>query len=378
MKQTKLLYILGTRPEVIKLAPLILASKNDGQLGTIVCHTGQHKELAESAFSTFGIRPDYDLALMKTGQTLSQQLAKLLSKLETVIQVEQPTMVIVQGDTNSALAGAMAAFYQQIPVAHIEAGLRSQMKTDPFPEEMNRRLISQIAELHFCPTEANLTNLNSESIAGRKHVSGNTGLDAVAHVQSQIESGAVAVEASIRKLLDLDELIIITIHRRENQGGRLGQILAALKALSEKYSDKNYIWLLHPNPKIKSVINSELSDTKIHLLDPVSYVSMVQLLSKASLLITDSGGLQEESSFMGLPTIVLRLTTERQEAIDEGLALLVTPDEKAIVTTVSQVLDDTSVRQKLAKRSMVFGDGKASEVILVEIKAFINKHNIPA
>ncbi len=372
MKQIKLLYILGTRPEVIKLAPLILTSKNDGQLGTVVCHTGQHKELASSALDTFGIKPEYDLALMKAEQSLSSQVAKLLSKLETVIQNEQPQLVIVQGDTSSALAGAMAAFYQQIPVAHIEAGLRSKIKTDPFPEEINRRLISQFAELHFCPTNSNLENLNIEAVTGSKYVTGNTGLDAVALIQSRMEKTPPLSE--VGSLLEMDELIIITIHRRENQGVKLEQILAALKTLSEKYQDKNFLFFLHPNPVIKEVITAYLADSKIQLLEPVSFTSMIRLLTKASLLITDSGGLQEESTFIGCPTIIVRQTTERQEAVDAGLALLTAPETESIVTAVGQVLDDATVRQQMAKKSKVFGNGSASESILNHIKKFVSKH----
>jgi UDP-N-acetylglucosamine 2-epimerase (non-hydrolysing) len=354
----KLLIAFGTRPEIIKLAPVILELRDSYELKLL--HTGQHREIADPMLSLFGISPDVDLEIMKTNQDLFSLTSNLLPKLSKVLDEYQPEHVMVQGDTSTSFLTALAAFYKRIPVSHVEAGLRSYDKYSPFPEEMNRRQISQIAQLHFAPTSINRNALVKEGISKEKiFVTGNTVIDALNMIIGSDDFSKSS--PSILSEIEKDEkLILLTAHRRENHGAPLIQIFKAVEELLATQPDLKVIFPIHPNPNVKAALDkSGLNNTRMIQTHPMEYLPFLHVLKRADLILTDSGGIQEEATVLGKPVLILRNETERRELIEAGLGEIVGTDISKIVSRSKALLESTINHST----SNIFGDGKAAEKI---------------
>jgi UDP-N-acetylglucosamine 2-epimerase (non-hydrolysing) len=370
MAQTlRILSILGTRPEAIKMAPVIRALVNEPKVESLVCVTAQHREMLDQVLNLFEIAPDFDLDLMRPDQTLAEMTASILSHLDPLISDLSPDWVLVQGDTTTAMAGALVSYYRLVPVAHVEAGLRTGNKMQPFPEEVNRRMVSVIADLHLAPTESNRQNLLAEGISEEKIViTGNPVIDALQTIARQPEPPEIA---SLLQTLDITrqsgkQLILVTAHRRENFGKPLENICEALRKLAERYGSKvQIVYPVHLNPKVREPVYSMLDGIdNITLLPPLDYLPWVHLLKHATLLLTDSGGLQEEAPGLGVPVLVLREVTERPEGVKAGTVKLVGTDTRQILTDTCRLLDDPSEHQVMAQAVNPYGDGRAAERIV--------------
>jgi UDP-N-acetylglucosamine 2-epimerase (non-hydrolysing) len=370
----KILLIFGTRPEAIKLCPVIRGLREHSPAFDVkVCVTGQHREMLDQVLEAFRIKPDHDLNLMSPGQTLFASTSRILAALEPVLQAERPSVVIVQGDTTTTFCGALAAFYLRIPVAHVEAGLRTGDMRQPFPEEMNRVLASHLTALHFAATTQAAENLRSEGVSPASiHVTGNTGIDAVLYVRDRLESG----ELRGRDWPELDatkKLIVVTAHRRESFGDGFERICRALAELANR-DDVQVIYPVHPNPNVQDPVQRLLAGHRnIRLIEPLSYVPFVDLMRRAYLLITDSGGIQEEGPSLGKPILVLREKTERPEAVTAGTVKLVGTDERRIVGEAVQLLDHRDLYERMAHVHNPYGDGHASARIASIIHSFLDK-----
>lgn len=368
-----LLFISGTRPEVIKIAPLIHTLRQQPQAFECrVCFTGQHKELALQAFDFFGIRPDFDLNLMQNKQSLSGLTAALMAALEPIFQQEKPDLVVVQGDTTTAFCGALAAYYAGIPVAHVEAGLRTGFIRSPFPEEFNRIVISKIATYHFAPTEAARQNLLREGVPGPAiAVTGNTGIDALLWAKTQVEKQKSPALKAFQQQLDPKNrrIVLVTLHRRENQGAIMAGMQQALASLATRYPEVLFVLPVHPNPQVRAALEPLARLPNMRLTQPLSYEIFVWLLTESYLILTDSGGIQEEAPSLGKPVVVLREHTERPEAIEAGTALLAGTSPEKIIETVSKLMDDVVAYEAMVARCAQnpFGDGRACERIVVRI-----------
>jgi len=359
---SRLLVVLGTRPEAIKLAPVVRAARAAG-LDVQVCVTGQHREMLRPVLELFDIAPDHDLDLMTPGQTLSRLTAAALEGTTRVIEAGNPSWVIVQGDTTTALAAALAAFYRGIPVAHVEAGLRTNDKRQPFPEEANRRMVDDLADLHFPPTERARANLVREGhTSATLHVTGNTGIDALRYAVSldyEIARGPLAALPRDRRI------VLVTAHRRESFGDGIVAICRALERLVRESDDIQVVYPVHLNPNVQDPVRECLSDNeRVTLLPPLDYMSLIQLMRASTLILTDSGGIQEEAPTLGRPVLVLRDVTERPEAIEAGCARLVGTNESRIVREARRLLEDDAAYQRMAHVANPFGDGHASERIV--------------
>lgn len=368
------LVIFGTRPEAIKLCPVILhlQSRSD-QFQVKVCVTGQHSSMLEQVLEAFGCTPDYNLAQMIPDQSLLQSTSRILGALEPVLCQECPDIVLVQGDTTTTLCGALAAFYRQITVGHVEAGLRTGDVFQPFPEEMNRRLTTRLATLHFAATQWAADNLAREGVDPRLiAVTGNSGIDAVLHIRAGLEDGRLSSDVA-RDIDPSKKLIVVTAHRRESFGSGLESICRALLRLAER-KDVQIVYPVHANPNVRNPVNQHLGrHPRIKLLDPLSYVPFVDLMRRAYLLLTDSGGIQEEGLSLGKPILVMREKTERPEAITSGNARLVGTDEDRIVTQVNALLDDPEPHRGIARDDNPYGDGNASQRIADVIDSFFKE-----
>jgi UDP-N-acetylglucosamine 2-epimerase (non-hydrolysing) len=370
--QTALL-ILGTRPEAIKLAPLILhLQSRPAEFRPVVCVTAQHRGMLDQVLEIFRITPDYDLDLMLPGQTLFQSTSRILASLEPVFDAVKPDLAIVQGDTTTTLCGALAAFYKNVPVGHVEAGLRSGDMRQPFPEEMNRILASRITALHFAATDWAADNLRREGFnPATISVTGNTGIDAVLHVRDELESGALT-PAHPLTLDPAKKIVLVTAHRRESFGPGFDRICRALARLSER-PDVQIVYPVHPNPNVQDAVNRHLRHrSNIVLIEPLDYVSFVDLMRRAYLLITDSGGIQEEGPSFGKPILVLREKTERPEAVVAGMVRLVGTDEDLILREATTLLDDPAAYQAMARCHNPYGDGHASKRIGDILSSFVS------
>jgi len=363
----RIMVAFGTRPECIKLAPVVAALRaRASDFETIVCVSGQQREMLDQALATFEVGVDRDLAVMRPDQSLAELTAALVSGFSTAISDLRADWMLVQGDTTTAFAAALAAYYQRIPIAHVEAGLRSKDRYNPFPEEINRRFVSTVADLHFAPTATAADALRREGVDGGSiYVTGNTIIDALMAVRSRLKTpvGQRHISKAIRELADSSAIILVTCHRRENFGDRLAAILRAIRRIALAHPSHRVIFPVHLNPHVRAMAAPILEDvSNVDLLDPVSYPDSIHLLSRASLVLTDSGGLQEEAPSFGVPVLVLRLKTERPEVIEAGLAELVGVDEDRIVARAGDLLARSSagVRQPV---SNPFGDGRASERI---------------
>uniref|UniRef100_UPI004056FAA7 non-hydrolyzing UDP-N-acetylglucosamine 2-epimerase n=1 Tax=Candidatus Electronema sp. TaxID=2698783 RepID=UPI004056FAA7 len=361
----KILSIFGTRPEAIKMAPVIQALQANPAFTAKVCVTAQHRQMLDQALELFSIRPDYDLDIMQEGQDLFGLTARMLPALRDVLLAEQPDMALVQGDTTTCFVGSLAAFYLRIPVGHVEAGLRTHDICAPFPEEANRAMTSRLAALHFAPTEQARRNLLAEGIAAETvHVTGNTVIDALLHVRERIASqrewGSVfgSAEAVIR---EKKPYILITGHRRENFGSGFQRICEAVALLAERRPQLRFIYPVHLNPNVQGPVRSILSRKEnVHLIPPLEYAPFVYAMSHARLILTDSGGVQEEAPSLGKPVLVLRDTTERPEAVAAGTVLLVGTDTARIVRETERLLDDEAAYRRMSGASNPYGDGHAA------------------
>lgn len=364
----KLLFIFGTRPEAVKMAPLIKEfEKHPDHFDVKVAVTGQHREMLDQVLQFFNIKPDYDLNLMKPNQTLFDVTADALRGMEKILEEVKPDLVIVQGDTTTVFAGALAGFYKKISVAHLEAGLRSGDKYSPFPEEINRILTGHIADYHWCPTEKARENLLAEGIKDEKiHVVQNTVIDALFLALDLLKEEGDEKYLEFFKDVNFNKkLILVTAHRRESFGQPFENICNAVKELSTKYPDVEFVYPVHLNPNVREVVFRILSDIpNIHLMDPLDYPYMVWIMNKAHIVLTDSGGVQEEAPSLGKPVIVLRDVTERQEGVDAGTAKLVGTDKELIINATSALLDNEQEYEKMAKAVNPYGDGTTSKRIV--------------
>ncbi len=363
----KVMCVFGTRPEAIKMCPLVKELENTEGIETIVCLTGQHREMLQQVIDIFGTKVDYNLDIMQPRQTLTTITSSILEKVEPVLIKEKPDIVLVHGDTTTSFAIALAAFYQQIPVGHVEAGLRTFDKYSPFPEEMNRNLTGKIAELHFAPTTNNQRNLFEEKITKNVFVTGNTVIDAFkTTVRPDYE-----FKVEELKYVDLENkrCILMTAHRRENLGQPLMNICTAVKRLVEKYDDIEVVYPVHLNPAVQEVAHGILDGVdRVHLVSPLDVEDMHNLMAKSFLVMTDSGGLQEEAPACGVPVLVLRTETERPEAVEAGTVKVVGVEEEDIFENACLLLDDAAEYEKMAKAVNPYGDGHASERIVKHIK----------
>ncbi len=368
MKKVKVFLVLGTRPEVVKLAPVIFSLSREKELETKIVNTGQHRDMARYFLQLFALSPHYDLDVMTEKQSLFYLTSQIIKGLEEIFLKDRPDVVVVQGDTTSAFCGALAAFYSQINCAHVEAGLRTGKKYSPFPEEMNRVLISRLADLHFAPTPHSRENLLREGIEREKiYVTGNTIVDALFGVLKRnlpFQNEILLQEIEEEKNLPI---ITVTAHRRENWEEGLEEVARALRDLGEKFPEIKIFFPLHPNPVVRSKIIPILSTTpQVFLLEPLNYFDFVKLLSRSALLISDSGGVQEEATALGVPVLITRDFTERPEVIEAGLGKLVGCNRDKIVSEASKLLEEKRER----KSQSVFGDGKASSRITQILRRF--------
>ncbi|MBD8066769.1 UDP-N-acetylglucosamine 2-epimerase (non-hydrolyzing) [Devosia sp. PTR5] len=370
-ERKKFLIVFGTRPEALKCFPVIREALAHAELDTEVCVTGQHREMVDQVVALTGMPVHYDLNIMQPGQTLFDVTAKVLTGMADVLDRAKPDMVIVQGDTTTAMAAAMAAFYKRIPVAHIEAGLRSHNIDFPFPEEFNRRVAGEIATWHFAPTPEARDNLLSEGKdATRIFVTGNTVIDTLLHFSQQVDedrSLAAALGASFPFLDPARKLILVTGHRRENHNGGIERICAALQILASR-GDVQIVYPVHPNPNVRGPVETILGGVpNVVLIEPQDYLPFLYLQKHSYLILTDSGGVQEEAPSLGKPVLVLRDNTERPEGIAAGTARLVGTDTDLIVASCTRLLDDPSAYSAMAQRHNPYGDGRASRRILEEL-----------
>jgi len=363
------LFVLGTRPEAIKMAPLIKEFQKDDNYNVKVCITAQHREMLDQVLYFFDIKPDYDLNLMKPNQSLFDITANSLKSLEKVLDIEKPELIFVQGDTTTAFVGALAGFYKKIKIAHIEAGLRSHNKYSPFPEEVNRVLVDYIANYHFAPTEKAKENLYNENIKENVYVVGNTIIDALFLGLNIIKEQREEKYYNYFSFLDFSKkIILVTGHRRENFGKPFENICYALKNIAER-DDVEIVYPVHLNPNVRKPVNEILKGHKnIHLIEPLEYPYLIWLMKKSYLVLTDSGGIQEEAPSLGKPVLVMREVTERIEGIEAGTTKLVGTNERKIVKELTRLLDNKKDYEKMTKAINPYGDGKASQRILKIIK----------
>lgn len=364
----KILCVFGTRPEAIKMCPLVLELQSHALFETVVCVTGQHREMLDGAMRVFGVVPDIDLDVMRQEQSLSALTSVIIERMEKVLEAERPDAVLVHGDTTSAFAAALAAFYKKIPIGHVEAGLRSGSIDEPFPEEFNRRAISLLASLHFAPTDSARHTLLSESISPERiFVTGNTVVDALAFTLKK--KIAVPFDLGGRRL------IVFTAHRRENIGEPMKMMLRALCRLVEAFPDTAAFCPLHKNPSVRELTLSELcGHERIFCADAPEADVFHHILSSCYLILTDSGGIQEEATALGKPTLVMRNVTERGEGTDTGILRLVGSDTERIFSAASELLYDEPLYSRIAKPSSQYGDGRACERILGALNAYLNKN----
>ena len=368
-----IIFIFGTRPEIIKLAPVILTLKKYPQdYNVIICNTEQQKELSNQTLAYFGLKADINLDCMRENQSLSSVQARILTSLDKVFQENEIDATIVQGDTMTVLCGALTSFYHKKPVFHVEAGLRSYDIYEPFPEEIMRQMTSRIADLHFAPTGVNKLALVREDISANKiHVVGNTVIDALFCLSDDVVEASKKYFEDKNIVID-DKLVLITAHRRENHGERIDRILDAITYLVKKYSDHSFVIPVHPNPNVKNKIYDRLEQFKnVHLLAPLDYPYLVYLMKNAKLILTDSGGIQEEAPTFACPTLVMRYETERKEGVDAGVSKLVGADYEKILEESEKVLSSTKDLTRL-KAQNPYGDGTASKQIEEIIRLYFN------
>lgn len=367
-KKIKVMTVFGTRPEAIKMAPIVLElAKHPDKITPVVAVTAQHREMLDQVLGLFNITPDHDLDIMAQGQTLFDITSKAMMGLDKVLEEEKPDIVLVHGDTTTTFAGALAAYYHQTTVGHVEAGLRTHDKYSPFPEEMNRKLTGCIADLNFAPTETSESNLLAENVKPESiFVTGNTVIDALHHtVRDDFQ-----FEDELLQNIDFENkrIILVTTHRRENLGEPMRHVYKALRQLTEEFADVEVVFPVHKNPKVREVVREELGGlAQVHLIDPLDYEPFANLMHKAHLILTDSGGVQEEAPALGKPVLVLRDTTERPEAVAAGTVKLIGTNRDVVYNEAKTLLTDKEAYNKMAESVNPYGDGKASERIIQAI-----------
>lgn len=370
MEKIKLMTVFGTRPEAIKMCPLVLEMRKYPEyIQPIVAVTAQHREMLDQVLDLFGIKPDYDLNIMTAGQTLYDVTTRALMGLKDVMEEAKPDMVLVHGDTTTTFAGALAAFYAQIPVGHVEAGLRTGNKYSPYPEEMNRKLTGSIADMHFSPTSTSKGNLLRENVDEKNIlVTGNTVIDAL---QTTVREDYKFEDAELNKVFASgNRLILMTTHRRENLGEPMRHVYRALKSVLETHSDVEAIFPVHKNPKVREIVREELGALdRVHLIEPMDYEPFANLMAKVDIVLTDSGGIQEEAPALGKPVLVLRDTTERPEAVEAGTVKLVGTAYEDVLHETNLLLDDAEHYRSMAEAANPYGDGRACERIVKAILA---------
>jgi len=378
-----IMLVFGTRPEAIKMCPLVKEfQKHSESFKTIVCVTGQHREMLDQVLRIFDVTPDYDLNIMKQGQDLYDVTARVLTGMRDVFKECKPDVVLVHGDTTTSTAAALAAFYAQIPVGHVEAGLRTHDIYSPWPEEMNRQITGRIAEYNFSPTPLSEKNLLEEKAHGKVYVTGNTVIDALHMVTKKLKDDALLANEQedillqagydISRLNNGKKLVLITGHRRENFGDGFIRMVTAMKDLSEKYPDVDFVYPMHLNPNVRKsiheVFGEDLTRPNFFFIEPLQYLEFIHLMSKASIVLTDSGGIQEEAPGLGKPVLVMRDTTERPEALASGTVHLVGTDYDKIMNEVSILLDNATAYEKMSKAVNPYGDGYACNRIVEILK----------
>ena len=384
----KIMLVFGTRPEAIKMCPLVKEfQKRTEEFETIVCVTGQHREMLDQVLKIFEVSPDFDLNIMKQGQNLTDVTVRILTGMRDVFKECRPDVVLVHGDTTTSTAAALAAFYAQIPVGHVEAGLRTHNIYSPWPEEMNRQITGRIATYNFSPTPLSQKNLIEEKAMGKIYVTGNTVIDALHFVVDKLknnaaiakEQDAVLLHAGydVTRLADGKKLVLITGHRRENFGDGFIRMVTAMKDLSEKYPNVDFVYPMHLNPNVRKpiheVFGEDLSRPNFFFIEPLQYLEFVHLMSKATIVLTDSGGIQEEAPGLGKPVLVMRDTTERPEALESGTVHLVGTDYDKIMSEVSTLLEDAEAYAKMSQAINPYGDGKACTRIADACKRIYSK-----
>ena len=357
----KVMSVFGTRPEAIKMAPLVKELEKRKEIESIVCVTAQHREMLDQVLETFDIKPDYDLNIMKQGQTLSEITSRALMGLEEVIKKIKPDIVLVHGDTTTTFAGALAAFYNQVAIGHVEAGLRTYDKYSPFPEEMNRQMVDCMTDLYFAPTEISKENLLKQNISEDKiYVTGNTAIDAMSTTVKENYS-----HKELEWIKPGERMILLTAHRRENLGEPMRHIFKAIRRIVDEFNDVKVIYPIHLNPKVREVANEIFSGCdKVKLIEPLEVFDFHNFQNKSYIILTDSGGIQEEAPSLGKPVLVLRDTTERPEGIKAGTLKLVGTDEETIYNETKRLLTDNIEYEKMSHASNPYGDGCASERIV--------------
>lgn len=366
----KVMSIFGTRPEAIKMAPLVKELERRKEIESIVCVTAQHREMLDQVLNTFDIKPDYDLNIMKQGQSLADVTTRALVGLEEVIKKVKPDIVLVHGDTTTTFAGALAAFYNQVAIGHVEAGLRTYDKYSPYPEEMNRQMVDRLSDMYFAPTEISKDNLLKENIDKSKiYITGNTAIDAMS---TTVDENYTHPE--LDWINAGERMILLTAHRRENLGEPMRHIFRAIKRVVDEFSDVKVIYPIHMNPKVREVANEVFGDAdRVKLIEPLEVFDFHNFQNKSYIILTDSGGIQEEAPSLGKPVLVLRDTTERPEGIKAGTLKLVGTDEDVIYEETKKLLLDKKEYEKMSKASNPYGDGHASERIVDAIIEYFNK-----
>jgi UDP-N-acetylglucosamine 2-epimerase (non-hydrolysing) len=372
--QKTILFVFGTRPEAVKFAPLILALKEDSSFSVKICITAQHREMLDQVLSFFAIQPDVDLNLMLPNQTLEQLTSKALLGLSEVLDNIKPDLVFVQGDTTTVLACALAAYYKKAKIAHLEAGLRSGDKYSPFPEEANRILTGHLADLHFAPTPQSVLNLRKENITDGIYEVGNTVIDALQLGLNIVSQNENHYNSAFSFLQEDAKIILVTCHRRESFGEPFEAICAALEEIATQNPSVQLVYPVHLNPNIKEVANKRLSHLQnIHLIAPLSYPELIWLMNRSYIVLTDSGGIQEEAPSLGKPVLVLRSVTERMEGVEAGTAKLVGTDQKTIVSETLELLNNKESYDRMSKAINPYGDGHSSKRIIEILKTVLNK-----
>lgn len=357
MRKTRVLSVFGTRPEAIKMCPLVLELQRREEIESLVCVTAQHREMLDSVLTLFGVTPDYDLDVMRPGQTLSGLTSRVLEGLGAVLNEAKPDLVLVHGDTTTTFTSALAAFYEKIAVGHVEAGLRTHDKYSPFPEEMNRQMVGRIASLHFSPTAQNAANLAREGITDGVFVTGNTVIDAMRYT---VGDGTFSTPELRALDFENERIVALTCHRRENYGAPMENIFRAVKRLAETYSDVRFVYPVHLSPAVRETAKRILGNVpRVELIEPLDAFEMHRLMSKCCMVMTDSGGIQEEAPALGKPVLVLRKETERPEAVEAGTVRLAGVDEDEVFALAAELLDDKDAYSRMAHAVNPYGDGKA-------------------
>ncbi|MCU7558110.1 UDP-N-acetylglucosamine 2-epimerase (non-hydrolyzing) [Macrococcus capreoli] len=362
----KIMTIFGTRPEAIKMAPLVLALKEDPELEPIVVVTAQHREMLDQVLTIFNITPDYDLNIMKAGQTLSEVTSRVVMGLEAVIKEAKPDMILIHGDTTTTFAGSLAAFYNEVAIGHVEAGLRTFQKYSPFPEEMNRQMTGVLADLHFAPTDEAAQNLlNENKPADKIVVTGNTAIDALKTTVKSDYTSEILNNAEGRKV------ILLTAHRRENIGQPMHNIFSAIRRIVDEFEDVEVVYPMHKNPKVREIAAQHLSNhDRVQLIEPLDVIDFHNFASRSHFILTDSGGVQEEAPSLGKPVLVLRDTTERPEGVKAGTLKLAGIEEEAIYQLTKTLLTDQATYESMSQASNPYGDGETSKRICGHIKHY--------